>query len=128
MMRLVGFPRDYLFALVLLLGGCQPNIGDACTQHTDCSATGNRLCEPNLPGGYCTIFNCEPHSCPDEAACVAYGVAPSVNRLCAVQQEQRLERTFCMRRCSGDGDCRAGYACVDLSPPADPTKPNQASL
>jgi hypothetical protein len=117
MIRLPGSLRDWSFAVVAFLAGCQPNIGDACTQHTDCSATGNRLCEPNLPGGYCTIFNCEPGGCPSEAACVAYGIAPSVKPECAVQQNQRLERTFCMARCSGNSDCRSGYACVNLANP-----------
>jgi hypothetical protein len=123
MIRLPGSLRTWSFAVVAFLCGCQPNIGDACTQHTDCSATGNRLCEPNLPGGYCTVFNCEPGGCPGEAACVAYGIAPSVKPECAVQQSQRLERTFCMKRCSTDADCRGGYACVNLDP--DPNNRDQ---
>jgi hypothetical protein len=117
------FPGSFLVRseLAWILGsvlvfGCTPDIGDSCKLHTDCSATGNRICEPNLPGGYCTIFNCEPGGCPSEAACVAFGVAPSAKPECAVTQQQRLERTYCMKRCSGDGDCRSGYSCVDLEP------------
>jgi hypothetical protein len=113
-MRLPGSFFQWSIALSVLALGCQPNIGDSCKLHTDCSATGNRLCEPNLPGGYCTIFNCEPDSCPSEAACVAFGVAPSTKPECAVEQQQRLERTFCMERCSSDSTCRSGYACIDL--------------
>ena len=30
----------------------------------------------------------------------------------------RFERTFCMKPCSSDGDCRDQYQCVDLSDPA----------
>ncbi|HEX4341677.1 MAG TPA: hypothetical protein VH062_37465 [Polyangiaceae bacterium] len=114
-MRLPGSLSTWLIALSALVLGCQPNIGDSCKLHTDCDATGNRLCEPNLPGGYCTIFNCEPDSCPGEAACVAFGIAPSTKPECAVTQQQRLERTYCMARCSRDSSCRSGYACVDLS-------------
>jgi hypothetical protein len=122
-MRLPGF---FLlrseFAWILgsaLVFGCTPSIGDACKLHTDCSATGNRLCEPTFPGGYCTIANCEQGSCPSEAACVAFGVAPSAKTECAVTQQQRLERTFCMARCSSDSSCRSGYACVDFQPGPD---------
>lgn len=106
-------------AVSALTFGCTPSIGDSCKLHTDCSATGDRLCEPNLPGGYCTISNCEQDSCPSEAACVAFGVAPSTNPECADTQQQRLERTYCMARCSSDGDCRtsSGYSCVDLGQP-----------
>ena len=103
-----------VFAAIAL--GCQPSIGDSCTLHTDCSATGNRICEPKLPGGYCTIFNCEPGSCPSEAVCVAYATAPSSKPECADIQQQRLQRTFCMKSCSSSSDCRSGYSCVDLSP------------
>jgi hypothetical protein len=116
-MRLAGsFVRwSIATSLSALAFGCTPNIGDSCKLHTDCSATGDRLCEPNLPGGYCTIFNCEPDSCPSEAACVAFGVAPSAKPECAITQQQRLERTYCMARCSRDSSCRSGYACVDLA-------------
>ena len=59
-----------LFATVL---GCSPKIGDECATALDCSALGDRLCDTTQPGGYCTIFNCEPDTCPEEAACVAFG-------------------------------------------------------
>ncbi len=114
-MRLQGSFPAFCFAAALLAFGCTPNIGDSCKLHTDCDATGGRLCETNLPGGYCTIFNCEQYSCPSEAACVAFGPAPSTKAECAVTQQQRLERTFCMARCSSDSSCRSGYACVDLT-------------
>ena len=120
--------RRWCFAAAALALGCQPNIGDPCKLHTDCSAQGTRICEPNLPGGYCTIFNCEPGKCPDDAVCVAYGVAPSSKRECAVQQIQRLERSFCMAKCSKQSDCRSGYECVDLyayNNPNDPSPTDQ---
>jgi hypothetical protein len=112
-MRLPASLRDWSFAVLALTFGCTPSIGDACKLHTECSATGGRICEPNLPGGYCTIFNCEPGSCPSEAACVAYGVTPSSKPECGNEQSQRLERTFCMKTCSSQSDCRGGYSCVD---------------
>jgi hypothetical protein len=120
-MRPPGSIREWSFVACLLAFGCTPSIGDACKLHTDCSATGDRICEPNLPGGYCTIFNCEPDKCPDDAACVAFGAALSTKPECASQQSQRLERTFCMKTCSSPGDCRGGYACVSLEHPADQT-------
>jgi hypothetical protein len=101
------------------LVACQPNIGDDCTNHAECAYSGSRICEPNLPGGYCTIFNCEPGSCPDEAVCVAYNSVPSPRPECADPSDRRLQRTFCMKACSSRSDCRTddGYDCVDLSDP-----------
>jgi hypothetical protein len=98
------------------LAGCAPKIGDACSVSTDCSATGGRLCDSTQPGGYCTLFNCEPGSCPSEAICVAFKAHPSQAAACADPQgSARLERTFCMAKCSKNSDCRAGYACIDMN-------------
>ena len=98
------------------LAGCAPKIGDACSVSTDCSATGGRLCDSTQPGGYCTLFNCEPGSCPSEAICVAFKAHPSQAAACVDPQgSARLERTFCMAKCSKNNDCRAGYACIDMN-------------
>lgn len=98
------------------LAGCAPKIGDACSVSTDCSATGGRLCDTTQPGGYCTLFNCEPGSCPSEAICVAFKAYPSQAPGCEnPQSSARLQRTFCMRKCSKNSDCRAGYACIDMN-------------
>src|SRR5690242_18467125 len=52
--------------LWIVATGCKPKIGDECKTSTDCSVTGDRLCDITQPSGYCTIFNCEePGSCPD---------------------------------------------------------------
>ena len=51
--------------------GCTPNIGNKCSLSTDCSQLGDRLCDTTQPGGYCTVFNCEPDQCPN-AICVAF--------------------------------------------------------
>lgn len=103
-------------ALAMLAGmGCKAKIGDKCTLSTDCSVTGDRLCDTSEPGGYCTIFNCEPGRCPDEAICVAFReVADGSQVACQDPQRwSRFERSFCMRTCGGDSDCRAGYSCAD---------------
>lgn len=94
---------------------CQPDIGDSCALHSDCSQTGDRICDPTFPGGYCTIFNCEPGTCPSEAVCVAFYTTPSERQECADPTDRRFERTFCMKTCTGDGDCRGGYQCKDYS-------------
>ncbi len=103
-------------ALVALAAlGCQPEIGDECDVSTDCSSTGDRLCDSTQPGGYCTIFNCEPGTCPDEAICVAFGTSVSDAPECADPQvPSRLQRTFCLRKCADDDECRGGYDCVNL--------------
>jgi len=106
------------FRLVLALGsllggfGCKPKIGEDCATSVDCSINGDRLCDVTLPGGYCTVFNCEPNGCPDEAVCVAFGEGTCSNPAVST----RFRRTFCMRSCEGDSDCRGGsYKCIDLS-------------
>ena len=97
--------------------GCTPHIGDSCTVSTDCSAAGDRLCDVTQPGGYCTVFNCEPDTCPDNAICVNFGAAFSpVNGCMASQGNSPYERSFCMAACNSDGDCRGGYICQDLDP------------
>jgi hypothetical protein len=102
-----------LVVAVAALAGCKPQIGDSCSVSTDCSSVGDRLCDTTQPGGYCTIFNCEPGTCPDEAICIAFQTNTSA--VCPDPQAgSRLRRTFCLRNCEGDGDCRGGYSCVDL--------------
>lgn len=104
-----------LVALAAIAAGCKPKVGDDCRISTDCSAAGDRLCDITAPGGYCTVFGCEPGTCPeDESLCVEFGeqrspycegdLAPSP-----------YARTFCMATCDSDSDCRGGYVCADLS-------------
>lgn len=78
--------------------GCSMEIGDECTENVDCSTSGDRVCDITAPGGYCTVLDCEPDTCPEEAVCVAWG-------------EGLSERTFCMRHCGSGDDCREGYTC-----------------
>jgi hypothetical protein len=85
---------------LLWLGACSPKLGDGCKHNTDCSINGNRTCDRSQPGGYCTIPDCEPNSCPDNGRCVRF------------QPDQpRLSRTWCMAQCSKRKDCRGAYTC-----------------
>lgn len=111
------FGSVHLIALGALLGalavGCTPKIGDKCTISTDCSATGGRLCDITEPGGYCTVFNCEPDGCPDNAGCINFGAELSlVNGCTASQGNSPYQRSFCLAACSSDSDCREGYSCL----------------
>lgn len=110
-------PPLVALAAVTLALGCKPKIGDDCQLSTDCAAAGDRLCDITSPGGYCTIYNCEPGSCPeDESLCVQFGWQRSALADCAdPQSPSPYARSFCMATCKGDGDCRDGYACQDLS-------------
>jgi hypothetical protein len=106
----------------VLLAGCEVEIGDECESTSDCSQSGPRLCLTEAlegyPGGYCTLFNCDPGGCPGEAVCVGYRSGLADTEDCAgARGGTRLQRTFCMRSCSSDGDCRGGYACLDLAGP-----------
>jgi hypothetical protein len=108
--------RFWALPLVVLLVGCAPKIGNKCTLSTDCSQLGDRLCDATQPDGYCTIFNCEPDTCP-EAACVAFKA--QLDPACEatdVSRTPRFERTFCMKVCSQDSDCRDGYRCAAPGP------------
>ena len=93
--------------------GCPPQIGKDCTLSTDCSQLGDRLCDTSQPDGYCTVFNCEPDSCPN-AICVAF--QGSLDPACGSANDgqwPRLQRTFCLSQCSSPGvpgDCRSDAA------------------
>jgi len=106
-----------LLAALALAAGCKPKIGDDCKISTDCSAAGDRLCDITAPGGYCTVYNCEPTTCPvDESLCVEFGADRSPVKQCEDRQSPSpYGRAFCMATCSHDSDCRSGYECVDLS-------------
>ena len=82
------------------LSACAAQIGDECSTSVDCSPEGNRICDLAQSGGYCTVKNCTPDSCPDDALCVRFGAEP------------RFERFYCMAACEGSGDCRDHYTCA----------------
>jgi hypothetical protein len=93
--------------------GCAKEIGDACTVNADCNgSTSDRICDTTQPSGYCTVFSCSRGTCPSEARCVAYGTSiPGCG-----YDDRRLPRTarsFCLKECEGNSDCRDGYVCED---------------
>lgn len=96
--------RVTLLLLACLAGlggaGCKQHIGDSCASSTDCAVTGERQCDLAQPGGYCTVFSCDPDTCP-EGACVEWRFIPS-----------RTAQTWCMKTCNDSGDCRFDYSCV----------------
>ena len=111
--RLPRLAWVFPLATLLLGAGCAPKIGKSCTLSTDCSQLGDRLCDTTQPQGYCTIFNCEPDTCP-EAVCI--GFDSQIDPACGgtqASQASRFERTFCMKGCNDDSDCRDGYQCKD---------------
>ena len=104
--RPVRIPSSIVLAASLacaLAAGCSPRIGDACAVATNCSINNDRLCDPSQPNGACIVFDCQADRCPDDAVCVRFNPDPP-----------RRQVVACMRRCSGDGDCRSadGYRCV----------------
>lgn len=104
-----------------LLSGCPPKIGDECETSGDCSAQENRLCDITQPGGYCTVFNCEPGGCSDEGVCVAFNARLSTVPGCQNPNGlSRFARSFCLANCESDDDCRTGYVCADMSDPNNP--------
>lgn len=90
--------------LAALAVGCAPQIGDGCGNSSNCSINGDRICDTAQPGGYCTIFECQPDRCPDSALCVRFNPTPA-----------RRAVTACMRRCAGDSDCRSEYECRSVA-------------
>ena len=98
-------PLTMRLAITLLLAGvavsgCKKNIGDACGSSTDCSVTGERQCDLAQPGGYCTVFSCDPDTCP-QGACVEWRFNPT-----------RTAETWCMKTCDDGVGCRLEYSCV----------------
>jgi len=112
------YARLAVSSLLFVLAGCRPQIGDDCVSSIDCSAQGDRLCDTSQFEGYCTIFSCDPDSCPDDdSVCVGFGLeltATCLNDEGAVPADPRwprFERTFCMAPCEEDDECRDGYQC-----------------
>jgi hypothetical protein len=116
-----GFFRRWVrLATILGVAGvailaCTPSIGDKCSQSTDCSVNGDRLCDTSQPGGYCTVFNCRGDGCPDKAVCTLFNASVPG---CAYNDYaggggSRDARSFCMERCFSQSDCRPGYVCAD---------------
>jgi hypothetical protein len=129
-----------LVVVLVSVGACGYEIGDACVFSSDCSTSGDRICIDPPSGddetdamnpwkGYCTIQGCDYSTCPDEAVCVRFFSGNftktcmnsdecSLDELCAVDGHcaaRSSEVRYCMRTCDSDGDCRDGYECRDLA-------------
>jgi hypothetical protein len=127
-----------LFALLVgaVTAACGDEIGDECTLSSDCSNRGDRICDINSPGGYCTIIGCDYDTCPEESVCVRFFSIAETNRACDPRTEdiedgsndctadeictlretcvpRNAELRYCMRTCGGNDDCRDGYECRD---------------
>ena len=74
---------------------CSPGIGDECLTNLDCDAQSSQICDLTVPAGYCTVDNCLPNNCPDQAVCVEFD----------------SQNSYCMKACAGDEDCRPEHVC-----------------
>lgn len=79
-------------------------IGSPCTHTGQCtSADADPVCLPGAYGfddGYCSEFcSLSTDDCPTDAYCYDFGLGAD---------------GVCLEACNGDGDCRTGYACLDL--------------
>ena len=79
--------------LCALLSGCKGDIGAECITSAQCQT--GQTCDLISEGGYCTIAQCEPDSCPESSICVVF----------------ENEDSYCMATCSQSDDCRDGYVC-----------------
>lgn len=71
-------------------------VGAACGSAGDCAGGARAACL-GLPGGYCSLAQCDVDGCPDGSSCWGLGDQGS----------------FCIEDCSGPSDCRTGegYVC-----------------
>ena len=126
--------RLCIIVFALGLAACGNDIGDSCSFGSDCSPNGDRICDTQSPGGYCTVFGCDVDTCPDSSLCVRFFSVASSNLPCDPQTEDRgtdnctpdeictlggscvprtAEFRYCMKTCKNDGDCRSEYECRD---------------
>jgi len=84
------------FAISFLTVSCDDSkpkpLGAACTEKTVCDG----VCNLALPDGMCTYECSETEPCA-RGKCVRFE-----------------EHSYCLPDCSTNGDCRAGYACIDF--------------
>src|SRR6266487_5686920 len=120
----------FVILILLALGACGKEIGDACIVSSDCSPNGDRQCLNEEKEGYCTIIGCDYNTCPSEAACIRFFSGSFDNRPCDPTTEdistddcsldelcpleghcvpRSSEVRYCMLKCSTNGDCRDGY-------------------
>jgi len=116
------------------LGACGSEIGDSCSLSSDCSPSGDRICDLSQDDGYCTVVGCDYDTCPEEGVCIRFFVgqfddkpcdpvtedlasdsdACTFDEVCPLQGfcvPRSAEARYCMRKCDGNDDCRGGYEC-----------------
>jgi hypothetical protein len=112
-------PFGALAAGLLGLGAlaCTPQIGNSCTLNTDCSIDNSRQCDDSQPNGYCTVFNCSPNTCPNNAVCVELQANVPGCPYDDYSSPSRGGRSMCLKPCNHDSDCRQsdGYSCRAVS-------------
>lgn len=90
----------HLISLVLgltLSGALLATVGDVCKSNSNCGI--QEQCVAEFDQGYCVQFDCsEKKSCPTDAKCMQ---VPPENF------------TLCLKKCTKNSDCRAGYRCYE---------------
>ena len=69
---MTNLSRALVLVASCLVAGCGAKIGDSCMSNLDCSPFGDRFCDTASQGGYCTMEDCDPTSCPSEAVCIRF--------------------------------------------------------
>jgi hypothetical protein len=115
---MIGRLRTSISLAVLALGAgaCTPHIGGSCSLNTDCSIDNSKQCDNSQPNGYCTVFNCAPNACPDNAVCVELQANVPGCPYDDYASPSRSGRSLCLKACNQDSDCRQseGYACKSM--------------
>jgi hypothetical protein len=89
--------RLFGLVVVVVLSGCGPVIGDPCTVASECGK-GVCLTAPFAPGGLCSLMcTVDGAACPAGSTCVTHAIS--------------ADTAGCMKSCTADADCRAGYVC-----------------
>jgi hypothetical protein len=111
-----------IIVISLMFTACNEEIGDSCSNDPECSPNMERNCDQGQPGGYCLIIGCSSDECPSEAVCVEFitpcpegedyydpdaGATDKCNLI-----EPNRGRTYCLRHCDYDSDCRGAYQCM----------------
>lgn len=115
--------RILIFTLLCLVCACAAEIGDDCNYDDDCTVEvdDNRYCDSSQPGGYCLIIGCTPDECPSEASCVEFttpcptGEGYGEDSVKCQLLESNRGRTYCLKHCKKNSDCRSGYKCEKAS-------------
>lgn len=100
------FPLTRLLPAILTLtlmlaAGCAPQIGAECASDNECPS--GARCDLSVEGGLCTVRDCRPGECPEDATCVV------IDR----------HTSFCLKSCESDDACRKGHRCYEAGEQAE---------